>query len=57
MSTRRRDFVDTNVLLYLLSGDARRADRAERLIASTSVVSVQVLSEFSAVASRKLKLE
>ena len=47
-------FLDTNVLLYLLSGDENRADRAEAVVAEGSVVSVQVLNEFAAVASRKL---
>ena len=47
-------FFDTNVLLYLLSEDAAMADRAEELIAIGGVISVQVLSEFTSVASRKL---
>ena len=49
-------FLDTNVLLYLLSDDARKADRAESLVASGGVVSVQVLNEFASVATRKLGL-
>ncbi len=56
MSAQRRTFVDTNVLLYLLSADSHKADRAEKLIASNTIVSVQVLSEFTSVARRKLKL-
>jgi predicted nucleic acid-binding protein len=47
-------FFDTNVLLYLLSNDAAKADRAEALLASGGVVSVQVLNEFASVAKRKL---
>lgn len=47
-------FFDTNVLLYLLSADDRRADRAEALVAGGGVVSVQVLNEFASVARRKL---
>lgn len=47
-------FFDTNVLLYLLSGDATKADRAESALAAGGVISVQVLNEFAAVASRKL---
>jgi predicted nucleic acid-binding protein len=46
-------FFDTNVLLYLLSGNTAKADRAERLLASGGVVSVQVLNEFASVALRK----
>jgi predicted nucleic acid-binding protein len=49
-------FFDTNVLLYLLSNDAAKADRAEALLAAGGVVSVQVLNEFASVASRKLMM-
>ena len=49
-------FFDTNVLLYLLSKDAAKADRAEVLLASGGVVSMQVLNEFASVASRKLAM-
>jgi len=49
-------FFDTNIILYLLSGDPGRADRAEELLAAGGRVSVQVLNEFAAVASRKLGL-
>jgi predicted nucleic acid-binding protein len=49
-------FFDTNVLLYLLSNDAAKADRAEALLVTGGVVSVQVLNEFASVASRKLTM-
>ena len=49
-------FLDTNVLLYLLSGDDAKADQAEATLASGGVISVQVLNEFAAVAARKLKM-
>lgn len=49
-------FIDTNVLLYLLSGDPAKADRAEEVLAAGGVVSVQVLNEFAAVATRKLRM-
>jgi predicted nucleic acid-binding protein len=49
-------FFDTNVLFYLLSKDTAKADRAEVLLASGGVVSVQVLNEFASVASRKLAM-
>jgi len=49
-------FIDTNVLLYLLSGDTGKADRAEQLIQAGGTISVQVLNEFASVASRKLKM-
>ncbi len=47
-------FVDTNVLLYLLSADATKADRVEETLAAGVTISVQVLNEFAAVALRKL---
>jgi predicted nucleic acid-binding protein len=46
-------FVDTNVLLYLLSADAGKAERAESVLAARIVISVQVLNEFANVARRK----
>jgi len=49
-----RPFFDTNVLLYLLSDDNRKADRAEEIIALGGIISVQVLNEIASVASRKL---
>ncbi|MBC7732479.1 MAG: PIN domain-containing protein [Bacteriovorax sp.] len=57
MSAPVRPFVDTNVLLYLLSSDAVKADRAEAVLAGRIVISVQVLNEFANVARRKLRLE
>lgn len=50
-------FFDTNIVLYLLSEDARKADRAEAVIAASGAISVQVLNEFASVASRKLKMD
>jgi predicted nucleic acid-binding protein len=49
-------FFDTSVLLYLLSGEAEKADRIEALLERSGVISVQVLNEFAAVATRKLGL-
>lgn len=46
-------FFDTNVLLYLVSADSRKADRAESLLAQGGHVSVQVLNEFASAARRK----
>ena len=51
-----KPFLDTNVILYLLSGDAVRADRAEALLAAGGTVSVQVLNEAASVMTRKLKM-
>lgn len=49
-------FFDTSVLLYLLSAETDKADRAEQLLGQPGVISVQVLNEFTAVAIRKLRL-
>ena len=49
-------FFDTSVLFYLLSDDAYKADRVEKLLAERGVLSVQVLNEFADVAMRKLRL-
>ena len=49
-------FFDTNVVLYLFSADAAKADRAEELIAPGGQISVQVLNELAAVARRKLEM-
>lgn len=54
MGAKAKTFFDTNILLYLLSGEAARADRAEEVVAEGGWVSVQVLNEFAAVTSRKL---
>jgi predicted nucleic acid-binding protein len=51
------NFFDTNVLLYLASRDAAKADRAEALLAAGGVISVQVLNEFASVARRKMRME
>lgn len=47
-------FFDTNVLLYLLSADEAKANRAEDVVAEGGTISAQVLNEFAAVAGRKL---
>jgi predicted nucleic acid-binding protein len=49
-------FFDTNVLLYLLSGDQAKANAAETLVSAGGIVSVQVLNEFASVATRKLRM-
>jgi predicted nucleic acid-binding protein len=49
-------FFDTNVVLYLASGDRAKADRAESLIAAGGMISVQVLNEIANVARRKMHL-
>jgi predicted nucleic acid-binding protein len=49
-------FFDTNVLLYVASGDEARSDRAENLIRAGGIISVQVLNEIANVARRKMGL-
>jgi predicted nucleic acid-binding protein len=49
-------FFDTNVLVYLASGDAKKADRAEAAIAAGGAVSVQVLNELANVARKKMQM-
>ena len=49
-------FFDTNILVYLASGDAAKADRAEATIASGGSISVQVLNELANVARRKMQM-
>ena len=49
-------FFDTSVLLYLLSAEPEKADRVEELLVQRGAISVQVLNEFTAVATRKLGL-
>ena len=49
-------FIDSNVILYLLSGDIAKADRSEEILADGGVISVQVLNEVVSVCRRKLKI-
>jgi predicted nucleic acid-binding protein len=51
-----KPFVDSNVVLYLLSGDAAKADRAQAVLEAGAVISVQVLNEVVSVCMRKLKM-
>jgi predicted nucleic acid-binding protein len=49
-------FFDTNVLLYVASGDLAKADTAEMRLAEGGTISVQVLNEITNVARRKMRL-
>ena len=55
-ATAREVFLDTNVLLYLLSDETEKADIAQALLRTGGVISVQVLNEFASVARRKLQM-
>ncbi len=54
MPAKDKDFFDTNVLIYAVAKNDPRAAKAEALLASGGIVSVQSLNEFVSVARRKL---
>ena len=49
-----KDFFDTNVLIYAVGKNDPRAAKAEALLASGGMISIQSLNEFVSVARRKL---
>lgn len=49
-------FIDSNVLVYLLSADSRKADAAQAALQERGVISVQVLNEVTHVARRKIAM-
>jgi predicted nucleic acid-binding protein len=49
-------FFDTNVLVYIASADAAKANRAEAIVAEGGAISVQVLNELANVARRKMQM-
>lgn len=51
-----RAFVDSNVLLYLFSADANKADRAEAIVQTGTTINIQVLNEITNVARRKMAM-
>jgi predicted nucleic acid-binding protein len=51
------DFLDGNVLLYLLGRDVAKADRAEALLRQGGTIGVQVLNEIANVGRKKLMME
>jgi len=50
------NYFDTNVLLYLASGDPAKAERAQQLVADGGIISVQVLNEIANVARRRMSM-
>ncbi|WP_407174856.1 PIN domain-containing protein [Bradyrhizobium sp. STM 3562] len=50
------DFFDTSVLVYIVSGDTEKADRAEAVVAKGGAISVQVLNEVANVSRRKMRM-
>jgi len=49
-------FFDTNILVYIASDDAIKAERAEAALAAGGAISMQVLNELTSVARRKMRL-
>ena len=49
-------FFDTNILVYLASSDAAKADRAETILREGGTINVQVLNELTKVARRKMRM-
>ena len=49
-------FFDTNVLIYIASGDPVKANHAEAIIGGGGAISVQVLNELANVARRKMRM-
>lgn len=52
-----RCFFDSNVLLYMVSSDDAKADRADQLMQEGGWISVQVLNEIANVSRRKMRHE
>ncbi len=50
------NFFDTNILIYLVSSDTVKAERAEQVTANGGIISVQVLNEIANVVRRKMRL-
>jgi predicted nucleic acid-binding protein len=49
-------FFDTNVLVYIASGNVAKADRAEATVSAGGAISVQILNELANVARRKMRM-
>ncbi|WP_202978036.1 MULTISPECIES: PIN domain-containing protein [Pseudomonas] len=56
MAEKYQTFLDSNVVLYLLSADSTKADCAESLLKTHPVISVQVLNEVTHVCVHKLRM-
>ena len=48
-------FIDTNVLVYLISSDQSKAKITDNIVEQGGIISVQVLNELSNIAHRKMK--
>lgn len=56
MSGASRIFLDSNVVLQIISQDIRKADMVHGFLRAEPCISVQVLNEFVSVARRKYKM-
>lgn len=48
------EFIDTNIVIYSLSQDDKKQDKALALLANKPVISIQVLNETANIMRRKL---
>ncbi len=48
-------FLDTNIVVYLLSGDSEKSNKAEQLVMAYPIISTQVANEFANVCLKKMK--
>ena len=48
------EFIDTNIVIYSLSQDDKRQDKAIALLVNKPVISIQVLNETANIMRRKL---
>ena len=49
-------FIDTNILIYLLGDDLKKAAQAESVVSLGGMVSVQVLNEMTNIMHRKIAM-
>ena len=52
----KKIFIDTNIIIYLISDDKHKSAIAAEILAQKPRISVQVLNEFTNVARKKLQL-
>jgi predicted nucleic acid-binding protein len=50
-------FLDSNIILYMISSDEKKANVTEAMLLNGGYISVQVLNEVTNVARRKYKVE
>lgn len=50
------NFIDTNMLIYLASGNPEKANRVEEIVGGGGCISVQVLNELANIAAAKMRM-